>query len=110
MSVSIGLSKKIETHWMARSQVKYESKRRITPTPSKMVKYLANTNRRFAEWIQDCGERDDFLATPRFMACAMVAEEDLDIVFDGPPAEEFDADGMGSITLVSLDEEEGTYL
>lgn len=31
---------------------------------------------------------------------------DLESVLDGPPAEEFDIDGSGSMRLVSLDEEE----
>ena len=40
------------------------------------------------------------------MACAMVSKSELETVLDGPPAEEFDADGAGSITLVSLEEED----
>ena len=39
------------------------------------------------------------------MACAMVSKSELETVLDGPPAEEFDADGAGFITLVSLEEE-----
>lgn len=67
---------------------------------------VANTDRRFAEWLQECEEDDDFLGTPRFMACAMVSKSELETVLDGPPAEEFDADGAGFITLISLEEKD----
>ncbi|KAI8939244.1 hypothetical protein NX059_005070 [Plenodomus lindquistii] len=36
----------------------------------------------------------------------MAAQEELETVLEGPPAEEFDADGAGFVVLVSLDEEE----
>lgn len=38
---------------------------------------------------------DDFLVTPRFMACAIVLESKLETVLDGPLAEEFNADRAG---------------
>ena len=50
---------------------------------------------------------DDWLGTPRFQFCAMVVQSDVDSVLDGPPAEEFDFDGDGVLTIVSLDENEG---
>ena len=40
------------------------------------------------------------------MACAMVSKSELETVLDGPPAEEFDADRAGFITLVPLEEED----
>ncbi|KAF3000784.1 hypothetical protein E8E13_005467 [Curvularia kusanoi] len=60
----------------------------------------------FANWIQECGEEDDFFGTPRFQACAMVGQLELELMLKGPPAEEFDAYGAGFLTLVSLDEDE----
>ncbi|KAJ4989480.1 hypothetical protein SVAN01_05015 [Stagonosporopsis vannaccii] len=66
----------------------------------------SRVRKRFAEWLQECEEGDDFLGTPRFMACAMVSNLDLKTVLNGPPAEEFDANGAGFIRLVSLEEEE----
>jgi hypothetical protein len=38
----------------------------------------------------------------------MVDKMDLESVFEGPPAEEYDVEGEGSVDLVSLDENEGT--
>mgnify|MGYP004504050633 CR=1 FL=1 len=40
----------------------------------------------------------------------MVSQDELDSILNGPPAEEFDAQGEGFLTLVSLDEEEGDQL
>ena len=60
--------------------------------------------------MQNSGEEDGWLGTPRFSACVMVVQDELESVLDGPPAEEFDADGEGFLTLVSLDEEEGEQL
>jgi hypothetical protein len=57
--------------------------------------------------VQSNAEDDDWLGTPRFLACVMVSAEELDSILDGPPADEFDADGAGFLTLVSLDEDEG---
>lgn|SRR5690242_15348967 len=63
--------------------------------------------RKFAEWVERSGENDDWLGTPRFLACVMVRKDHLESVLEGPPAEEFDADGEGFLALVSLDEDEG---
>ena len=38
----------------------------------------------------------------------MVTTEQLDIILEGPPANEFDTSGEGFLTLVSLDEDEET--
>ncbi|KAF2182070.1 hypothetical protein K469DRAFT_713149 [Zopfia rhizophila CBS 207.26] len=58
-------------------------------------------------WVeQDGGEND--LGTARFHACVVVGQDELESVLeDGPPAEEVDVDGMGWVTVVSLNEEEG---
>lgn len=40
----------------------------------------------------------------------MVSQDELDSILNGPPAEEFDAQGGGFLTLVSLDEEKGDQL
>jgi hypothetical protein len=74
------------------------------------IEDIANVSRRFAEWVENCEEDDDWLGTPRFLACAMVSKDELESVLKGPPAEEFDADGAEFLTLVSLDEDEGYQL
>ena len=42
---------------------------------------------KFAEWVESSGDNDDWLETPRFLACAMVTKDHLESVLDGPPAE-----------------------
>lgn len=66
----------------------------------------ANSHSAFANWVEECDEEDHFLGTPRFQACAMVTQFELELMLNGPPAEEFDASGVGFLTLVSLDEDE----
>lgn len=66
----------------------------------------ANSHSEFANWVKGCDEEDDFLGTPRFQACAMVTQFELELMLKGPPADEFDASGAGFLTLVSLDEDE----
>lgn len=56
--------------------------------------------------MQECGEEDDILGTPRFLACAMVTKGNLQSVLNGPPAEEYDAYGSGRLWLVSIEEDE----
>lgn len=46
----------------------------------------------------------------RFMAYAIVSKSELKSVLDGPPADEFDADGAGFVTLVSLEKNEDDLL
>ena len=60
--------------------------------------------------MQSSAEEDDWLGTPRFLACAMVSKEELEIMLNGPLAEGFYADGAGFLTLVSLGEEDGDQL
>ncbi|OSS43557.1 hypothetical protein B5807_11748 [Epicoccum nigrum] len=67
----------------------------------------SRVRRKFAQWVEDNRQSDDWLGTPRFQFCAMVVQSDVDSVLDGPPAEEFDYDGDGVLTIVSLDEDEG---
>ena len=57
--------------------------------------------------MEDNRQSDDWLGTPRFQFCAMVVQSDVNSVLDGPQAEEFDFDGDGVLTVVSLDEDEG---
>jgi hypothetical protein len=57
--------------------------------------------------VEDNRQSDDWLGTPRFQFCAMVVQSDVNSVLDGPAAEEFDFDGDGVLTIVSLDEDEG---
>ena len=75
-----------------------------------LSKVAANSQSEFANWIKECDEEDDFFGTPRFQACAMVSQLQLEIILKGPPAEEFDASGAGFLTLVSLDEDEDTQM
>lgn len=44
------------------------------------------------------------------MACAIVSKSGLKSVLDGPPAEEFDVNGAGFVTLVSLEKNEDDLL
>ena len=44
------------------------------------------------------------MGTSRFQACVMDGQSDLECMFDGPAAEEFDAYGEGFVSLVSPDE------
>lgn len=60
--------------------------------------------------MQDFGEEDERLDTPRFLACAMISQDELDSILEGPPAEQFDADVVGFLTLVPLYEKEGDQL
>lgn len=92
---------------MAWGQVEFTSKSRKFYAVGNMN---VDTARHFANCIQECEEDDDWLGTPRFQACAMVNQQDLELVLNGPPAEEFDFNGAGFVTLVSLDEEEGDQL
>lgn len=71
---------------------------------------IVDAANKFAEWVESSGENNDWLETPRFLACAMVTKDHLESVLEGPPAEEFDADGSGFLALVSLDEDEGYQL
>ena len=73
-----------------------------------LSRLAANPRSEFANWVKECDEEDDFLGTPRFQACAMVTQLELELMLKGPPAEEFDASGAGFLTLVSLDEDEDT--
>lgn len=56
---------------------------------------------KFAEWGERSEANDDWLGSPRFLACVMVRRDYLDSVLEGPPAEEFDADGEGFLALMS---------
>ncbi|KAF9734471.1 hypothetical protein PMIN01_07374 [Paraphaeosphaeria minitans] len=67
----------------------------------------AKIRRRFKKWIKESGEQQYWLPTSRFLACVMVDKYDLKSVLTGPSAEEFDAEGDGSVTLISLDKNEG---
>ncbi|KAK7187972.1 hypothetical protein PSPO01_06174 [Paraphaeosphaeria sporulosa] len=68
---------------------------------------VAKVRRRFKKWIEESGEEQYWLPTSRFLACVMVDRHDLKSVLKGPSAEEFDAEGYGSVTLISLDKNEG---
>lgn len=70
------------------------------------VQALINVSRKFAEWVQNSGEDDDWLGTPRFLACATMSKDELESVLEEPLAEKFDADGAGMLTLVLLDQDE----
>lgn len=84
----------------------YESKQQTAIRLPKS-RTVADEDRMFAEWVRSSGEGDDWLGTPRFLACVMVSKDELDSVLEGPPADEFDADGEGILTLVSTDEDQG---
>ena len=92
---------------MARVRGKYA---RELAEHSFLCRLAANSHSEFANWIKECDEEDDFLGTPRFQACAMVTQFQLELLLKGPPAEEFDASGAGFLTLVSLDEDEDSQL
>jgi hypothetical protein len=88
---------------MARVQAKYA---RELAEYIFFCRLAANSHSEFANWVKECDEEDDFLGTPRFQACAMVTQFEIELMLKGPPADEFDASGAGFLTLVSLDEDE----
>jgi hypothetical protein len=71
---------------------------------------IANIVRHFAEWLRECEEGDDFLGTPRFLACTMVLKEELETILDGPSIEEFNAYRAGFLMQTSLNKEEASSL
>lgn len=93
--------------WMVRVQGKYA---RELAVYSSFCRLPANSPSEFSKWIKDCDEEDDFLGLPRFQACAMVTQFQLELMLKGPPAEEFDASRSLLLTLVSLDEDEDSQL
>jgi hypothetical protein len=70
---------------MARVQAKYA---RELAEYIFFCRLAANSHSEFANWVKECDEEDDFLGTPRFQACAMVTQFEIELMLKGPPADE----------------------